>query len=812
MPRLYELIIIVLLLIVVVLIFRASRPHLRTDPYDDVFNNLDDSIIVTDLQGRVVLQNPSAQSITGRSANQSIGLAISQVLSDWSEISVDPHDETEQQFELVKGTGDNKQFFNMRYSPIYDSQHVLKGHLIVIRGVTRRIRAEEAQQRRGEELAALHTTLLDITTSRSLPALLQTIVERAANLLRANGGSLYLCDAERREVRSVVNFQNPNDNTGSVLHYGEGEAGKIAETGQPLLINDHRTWPGRLGMLETDPAIIALVGVPLVWSNQVNGVLLVFDINEDHHFTKDDVNLLKMLADQASIAVQNTRLFESAKRRAQEAETLVSASAVVVATLQQDEAIHLILEQLAKVVPHDSASVQIMHEDYLEIVGGHGWEDPSTVIGDKIPIPGDNPNTIVILQRRPYILDDAPLLYPNFSKEPHNHIRSWLGVPLIVHNRVIGMLAIDSSKPGYFNSDHSRLVAALADQVAISVENSRLYQEAREAANRRAILHNASQEIVAASLDPEGIYGAIHHAAAQLMPSEAFAITLLDEPNDTIQAVYLYDHLGRAASFSFPRSRGISGQVITSGKSLYIEDMLEKINEIDSIRYGDTEEVRSILTVPMSLAGKVLGTLSTQSYLPKAYTPEDLQLLEMLASYAAIALENSRLFGEVHKLAITDPLTGIYNRRQFYDLGQREFTRALRFNHPLSLILFDIDRFKNVNDSYGHTTGDLVLKTLTSRIREMIREIDIPGRYGGEEFGIILPETSAQAAEIVADRLRTEAAMKPIPAGQENVAITLSLGIAESNSETPDFAALVARADNAMYAAKNAGRNQIVIA
>jgi diguanylate cyclase (GGDEF)-like protein len=184
----------------------------------------------------------------------------------------------------------------------------------------------------------------------------------------------------------------------------------------------------------------------------------------------------------------------------------------------------------------------------------------------------------------------------------------------------------------------------------------------------------------------------------------------------------------------------------------------------------------------------------------------------MLASYAAIALENSRLFGEVHKLAITDPLTGIYNRRQFYDLGQREFTRALRFNHPLSLILFDIDRFKNVNDSYGHTTGDLVLKTLTSRIREMIREIDIPGRYGGEEFGIILPETSAQAAEIVADRLRTEAAMKPIPAGQENVAITLSLGIAESNSETPDFAALVARADNAMYAAKNAGRNQIVIA
>jgi diguanylate cyclase (GGDEF)-like protein len=809
MPWLYELPFIITLLIAVVLIYRAWRQRSPTGASDDVFNNLDDSIIVTDLQGRVVLINPAAQAITGRPANISIGLAINQVLSEWPEISLDPQDETEQQFELVQGAGDNKQFFNMRYSPMYDSQHHLKGHLIVIWGVTRRMRAEEAQQRRAEELAALHTTLLDITASHSLPVLLQTIVERAANLLRAYGGSLYLCDVEHREVRSVVNFQNPHDNTGSILHYGEGESGIIADTGQPLLINDYRTWPGRLGILETQPAVIALVGVPLVWSNQVNGVLLVFDIKENHHFTNDDLDLLKMFADQASIAVQNTRLFEAAQHRVQEAETLRSASAVVAATLQQDEAIHLILEQLAKVVPHDSASVQIMHEDYLEIVGGHGWEDPSTVIGSKFPIPGDNPNTIVILQRRPYILDDAPLLYPNFSKEPHNRIRSWLGVPLVVHDRVIGMLAIDSSKPGYFTPDHSRLVAALADQVAISVENTRLYQEAREAANRRAILHNVSQEIVAASLDPEGIYGAIHHAAAQLMPSEAFAITLLAEQNDTIQAVYLYDHMGRAASFSFPRQRGISGQVITSGKSLYIEDMLEKINEIDSIRYGDKEEVRSILTVPMSLAGKVIGTLSTQSYHPKAYAPEDLQLLEMLASYAAIALENSRLFGEVHKLAITDPLTGISNRRQFYELGQREFTRALRFKHPLSLILFDIDRFKNVNDTYGHTTGDLVLKTLTSRIREMIREIDIAGRYGGEEFGIILPETTAQAAEIVAERLRTEAAMKPVPAGQRNVVITLSLGIAECNSETPDFAALVARADNAMYAAKNAGRNQI---
>ncbi len=221
--------------------------------------------------------------------------------------------------------------------------------------------------------------------------------------------------------------------------------------------------------------------------------------------------------------------------------------------------------------------------------------------------------------------------------------------------------------------------------------------------------------------------------------------------------------------------------------------------------------MRSILAVPMRLGDEVIGMLSTQSYKPKAFTPEDERLLEMLASYAAIALNNAHLFREVQKLAITDPLTGAYNRRQLFDLGQREFNRAHRFERPFSVILLDIDRFKVVNDTYGHATGDLVLRVLTQRIQDTIREIDILARYGGEEFVVLLPETGKEAALSVAERLRNLAGRTPIPTEHGDVIVTVSIGLTEISSDIQDFSALVSKADAAMYAAKRGGRDRIEV-
>jgi PAS domain S-box-containing protein len=219
-------------------------------------------------------------------------------------------------------------------------------------------------------------------------------------------------------------------------------------------------------------------------------------------FGPEERRLAEVLADQVAIALENARLYEIAQRRAEEAETLHQAGAVVAATLRQDEAIERILRELARVVPYDSASVQLLREGYLEIVGGRGWLHPETVLGLRFTVPGDNPNSVVIQQRQPYILADAPAAYATFQEDTHSDVRSWLGVPLIVRDRVIGMLAVESMKPNYFTSNHARLVAAFTDQVAIAIEDARLYQEIqREKQYFESLVLNSPAAIVVIDFD-----------------------------------------------------------------------------------------------------------------------------------------------------------------------------------------------------------------------------------------------------------------------------------------------------------------------
>ncbi len=145
--------------------------------------------------------------------------------------------------------------------------------------------------------------------------------------------------------------------------------------------------------------------------------------------------------------------------------------------------------------------------------------------------------------------------------------------------------------------------------------------------------------------------------------------------------------------------------------------------------------------------------ISAQSYQPYAYNSEDTYLLEMLASYAGIALENTHLFQHIQQLATIDPVAEIANRRHLFDMGYLEFARANRFKRALSIIMIDIDNFKRVNDRYGHSVGDQVLGRLGKTLRAEVREVDVVGRYGGEEFTIILPETNLQTALEIAERL-----------------------------------------------------------
>jgi diguanylate cyclase (GGDEF)-like protein len=194
------------------------------------------------------------------------------------------------------------------------------------------------------------------------------------------------------------------------------------------------------------------------------------------------------------------------------------------------------------------------------------------------------------------------------------------------------------------------------------------------------------------------------------------------------------------------------------------------------------------------------------------FSDETMKLAEWLSSQAAIALENARLHDIVQFQAITDELTGLVNRRRFLDALRSEITRGQRLGGPLSVVLADLDGFKLVNDRFGHHAGDEVLIAFADLLRAHGRDMDVAARLGGEEFAILLPETSLDGARAVADRLRGSLAGLNIPLGVgEKVTVTASFGVAEL-AESQSVDGLLRAADSALYRAKEHGKNRVELA
>jgi diguanylate cyclase (GGDEF)-like protein len=216
------------------------------------------------------------------------------------------------------------------------------------------------------------------------------------------------------------------------------------------------------------------------------------------------------------------------------------------------------------------------------------------------------------------------------------------------------------------------------------------------------------------------------------------------------------------------------------------------------------------LYVPLRLRGQMLGALAVDTRLTqRPFADTDVGALSTLADYAAIAIANARLYTEVQLASITDGLSELFNRRHVMIMAEREFQRSRRFVRSLSAVMLDIDHFKAVNDTYGHAAGDQVIAEVAQRLRTGIRNIDVGGRYGGEEFVLVLPETGLVGAGLLAERLRRAVAGAPVATVGGALAITVSAGVATSQPDVPDIATLISNADAALYSAKRAGRNRV---
>jgi len=260
--------------------------------------------------------------------------------------------------------------------------------------------------------------------------------------------------------------------------------------------------------------------------------------------------------------------------------------------------------------------------------------------------------------------------------------------------------------------------------------------------------------------------------------------------------------------------QGIAGWVAQTGEVVIVPDTSKDSRFFSKVDEKTKMETRSIVAVPVRFRDRALGVIELINCVgPDGFGERDLALLEVLADFAAIAMENARHVQKIHELTITDDCTALYNARHLNFVLETEIYRSQRYNYEFSLIFIDIDHFKNVNDTHGHLTGTRLLAEIGNMIKANLRLIDFAFRYGGDEFVVLLPQTSKDNAFVVARRLhRRIREMVWLHETNMDIHVTASAGVASYPSDSSDKSKLLHLADEAMYLVKNTTRDSVAAA
>lgn len=249
-------------------------------------------------------------------------------------------------------------------------------------------------------------------------------------------------------------------------------------------------------------------------------------------------------------------------------------------------------------------------------------------------------------------------------------------------------------------------------------------------------------------------------------------------------------------------------EMFESGRPSWIADVR---SDPKWVTLPETAWIRSYIGAPILVRGEVIGFINLDSAIPGFFTAGHAERMTVFAEQAAIAIENAHAYNEMRDLAVTDEVTGLYNRRKFFELGQLAVERAGITGQPVSVMVLDVDHFKSINDTSGHPVGDTALRTIAGLCRQNLRGNDIIGRYGGDEIVFLLSDCDTPTAQIIAERLCRAIAGTRIPAGNGQIQITASLGVSTLQGETLSLPILINRADQALLEAKQAGRNRVRI-
>ena len=564
---------------------------------------------------------------------------------------------------------------------------------------------------------------------------------------------------------------------------------------------------------------------PLEMGGEILGTLLVAS-EEGKGLTTLDHSFLNAVANHAAVAIVNSRLLEFQRKQR------VNAEVRETELRSQQRSLKLLnnITQSALRSPDLAATLQTLTLELVELFEADGallalWDEdsrrltPVTAYGPELQSLEDleleyadlSMAEASITTEQPVVVKDtARSMFVSRRLSERLSAQSLLALPLTTAELKLGVAMITFKQPRTFSKQEVSLGEQAASQVALAIAKERALQAAQDRAQELDALQRATAALLS-TLDLENLLGQILDASISAIPAaQQGSVYLVARDTGQLQVRAVQTQADpRIRAFTQAASNSYTARAVRERIPLLIHNA-HNGDEDHAAAKTLPSEIASTIIAPLVIGDQILGAISLESLQRNAFNETDLALLVSFAATATTAIQNAELHAEVQKQAVTDTLTGLYNRRGFLELGRREVERAMRFGHPLTALMFDIDLFKQINDLYGHLTGDRVLMGVTSRCAQELRQIDLLGRYGGDEFIVLLPETSLENARFVAERLRLKVAQMNLRANNRPLQLSISIGVAALDGDCKTLEDLVEKADHALYQAKEAGRNRVM--
>ena len=665
-----------------------------------------------------------------------------------------------------------------------------------------------------ESTLALSTLGVDprrLLSAEDLLPSMQAALDRLAAALSARRAVLYISERWRGLLPSVQQGFSPefletltNSGAGQYiceLAYRQGgifTVHNLPHLTEQLPIGSSGTF-SQFKKAFSEADIRNLTGVSLQTREHAFGVI-IFPHAERKTFGASGPRLMVGLALQLGLTIDNYLRTHDAHRRTQEYELLTEIGKAISSHLDQDDILRTIHSELGQIFNTGNFFIAFQEGDEvrfeLEVDDGKLQPKRSRKAGSGF-------TEYVIRTGQPLLIRsdvEKTRARLGITFKPSQPAKCLCAAPILLGNKPAGvMVAMSTEHEFVFEQRDLDVLVTAAGQVSVAVENARLFAEEQRRSRQLAFLNNVSRTAISSD-DPVHMLNQIGDEIQKNFSFDHIGIGLLDYGTKEIEIKAEAGATARAMGKRIPLGFGILGRVARTGERALVQNGAP--GQIGAI----LAESRSVLCVPIIYGETLLGALNIESRNESAFSPQDVLILNTLADLLATALHNAFVFQKLQQQSITDGLTGIKTRRFFWEALSAEWKRASRSGRPFSVVLIDLDKFKEVNDTMGHFEGDLVLARVGRLLEQKSRQSNVVARYGGDEFIILMPETGPEQAEVLAERLRQWMAADPLLNEHH---ITGSFGVASFPTHGFSIEDIIRVADAGMYVSKRSGGNRV---